>query len=197
MMKDNLEVRRQIFHSLLGVATVGLLSVNLVNGAILFFAIILGIIFSLLSRKHKIPVIYWFLDKFERAEDLKRFPGKGVIHYLLGVFLVVVFFPLDMAMAAIMVLALGDSASNLFGARYGKTPHPFTSRKNLEGLFAGIAAGFLGALVFVKWYEALFASFIAMVVEGIEMKIGVEEVDDNVIIPIVAAAVILGIRMLI
>ena len=59
-----------------------------------------------------------------------------------------------------------------------------------------LLAGFIGALIFVPWHEAIVASFFAMLVEGLEIKMGLEEVDDNIIIPLVAAIAIWGVRVL-
>ena len=196
MNNKELEAKRQLFHMLLGIAIVALLIYGLINKTHIFFLIIIGIIISFLSKKYKIPAICWFLRNFDREKDLKSFPGKGVIFYLIGVFLTLSFFPLDIAMPAILVLAFGDSVSHLFGIRYGKTRHFLTDKKFLEGFIAGLIAGFIGAKVFLPWHEALAASFFAMLAEGLEIKIGVEQVDDNIIIPLVAAISISIIRIL-
>lgn len=190
------EWRRQLFHMFLGVLIVILLLYDFIDKKIIFIAIVMGLAFSYLSKKTEIPVVYQLLQKFERKEDIKKFPGKGMVFYLIGVFAALLLFPKDIAMASIMVLALGDSFSHLFGIHYGKIRHPLSKTKFLEGTIAGFVAGFVGALVFAKWYESLFASLAAMVVETIEIKIGTEQVDDNLIIPFVAGAVIWIIRLI-
>ncbi len=197
MNNKEFEAKRQLFHMLFGTAIVALLVYGLLNKAHIFFLIIIGIIISFLSKKYKIPLIYWFLKNFEREKELKTFPAKGVIFYLIGVFLTLSFFPLDIAMPAILVLAFGDSTSHLFGVRYGKIKHPFADKKFLEGMIAGFIAAFIGALVFLPWHEALTASFFAMLAEGLEIKIGAEQIDDNIIIPLVAAIAISFTRFLI
>ena len=101
----------------------------------------------------------------------------------------------EVAMASIMILALGDSVSHLYGLHYGKINHPLSSTKFLEGTIAGFIAGFIGAFVFLPWHEAFFASLAAMIVEAVEIKIGTEQVDDNLIIPVVAGAVVWLIRL--
>jgi len=103
-------------------------------------------------------------------------------------------FDKDIAMASIMVLALGDSVSHLYGLHYGKIKHPLSNKKFLEGTIAGFVAGFIGALVFARWYEAFFASLAAMIVEGIEVKIGTRQIDDNIIVPLVAGGVLWAMR---
>ena len=190
MNNKDLEAKRQLFHMLLGIAVVALLLYGLISKSHIFFLIIIGIIVSFLSKKFKIPIIFWFLKNFEREKELKTFPGKGIIFYLIGVFLVLSFFPLHIAMPSILILAFGDSASHLFGIRYGKIKHPFTDKKFIEGMIAGFIAAFIGALVFLPWHEAIIASFFAMLAEGLEIRIGAEQVDDNIIIPLVAAIAI-------
>lgn len=191
-----LELNRQLFHIVFGLLIVLLFYLDILTKLILLSAIIIALIFSVLSRKYKIPFIYWWLKNFEREENLKKFPGKGVIYYLTGTLLVMVFFQKDIALASIMVLVFGDSFSHLVGAYYGTIKHPFSNKKFLEGAIAGIIFGFVGAVIFVKPLEAFLASLIAMVVEGFELKLGMEQIDDNIVIPIVAAVVIWLLRLI-
>ncbi|MBI2124510.1 hypothetical protein HYT92_01840 [Candidatus Pacearchaeota archaeon] len=88
-----------------------------------------------------------------------------------------------------MILALGDSISHLYGLNYGRIRYPLSKTKFLEGTIAGFAAGFLGALIFLPWHQAFLASFAAMIVEAIEIKVGANQVDDNLVVPVVAGAV--------
>lgn len=193
-MKLNLEVKRKIAHILLGVLIVLMLSFGIINKIHIFFLTILIIILSFLNKKHKIPIVYRLMHTLERDENVGKFPSKGLIFYFIGVFLVLSFFPLDIAIPAILILAFADSVGHLFGIKYGKKKHPYVSTKFVEGWIAGFIAGFIAAFVFVPWPEALAASFFAMLVEGIEIKIGAEEIDDNLIIPWVAASAIWAVR---
>ena len=99
-------------------------------------------------------------------------------------------------MASIMILAVGDSISHLFGLHFGKTNNPLPKTKFIEGTIAGFIFGFIGALVFLPWLEAFFASLVAMIIEAIEIKIGNQQVDDNLIVPLVAGAVVWTIRLI-
>jgi diacylglycerol kinase (CTP) len=193
---NKFELKRQIFHLFLGTAIVVLLRYDFLNKEIILAAIIIGLVLSLLSKNTRVPVIYNLLEKFEREEEIKKFPGKGVIFYFIGVYIALLLFPKDIAMASIMVLTLGDSVSHLYGLHYGKIIHPLSKTKFLEGTIAGFVAGFIGALLFARWYEAFFASLAAMVVEAIEIRIGTEQVDDNLVVPFVAGAVIWVIRLI-
>lgn len=202
---SKLELNRQFFHILLGIAIVALLMFGLIGRDLaflnfklvnidIFFLIVLGFILSYACNKVKIPILYQLLQKFERKGELEKFPGKGVIFYFVGVYISLLLFPKDIAMASIMVLALGDSISHLFGLHFGRIRHPLSKAKFLEGTIAGFIAGFVGALAFLPLHEAFFASLAAMIVEAIEVKIGAQQVDDNLIVPFVAGAVIWLIR---
>lgn len=188
------ELNRQIFHVVLGIAIVVLLKLGFISKEAFLFLIIAGLILSCLSRTIKIPVIYGLLERFERKEDFKKFPGKGIIFYFIGTYIVLLLFPKEIAMASIMVLAFGDSAGHLYGLHYGKTKL-FSKTKFLEGTIAGFVAGFIGALVFLPWHEAFFASFAAMTFEAVEIKIGAQQVDDNLIVPFVAGTAVWVARM--
>ena len=196
MKKRNVEIKRKFLHLILGIILVTLLMFGFIGVLHVFILTIIVIIIPLVNKRYKVPGMDWFLKNFERDENLKIFPGKGFIFYLIGSLLVLLLFPKDIALPAILVLAFADSIGHLFGMRFGRIRHPFVSTKFLEGWIVGLASGFIGALIFVPWHEALAASFFAMLVEGIEVKIGADEVDDNLIIPLVAAIAISAVRFL-
>ena len=121
---------------------------------------------------------------------------KWSIFYLLGAFLVVFIFPKDIALASIMILALGDSVSRLVGP-YGYLKHHFHNEKFFEGVIVGSIAGFLGALIFVSWILALAGSLISMLLEGIDLRIKGFKIDDNLLILILAAVVMQSVNVLV
>lgn len=191
----NFEWNRQLFHLFLGLAVVLSLKYSLIDDKIILFVVLMGVFLSILSKKIYVPLIHELLQKFERKNELEKFPGKGIIFYFIGAYISVALFPKEIAMASIMVLALGDSVSHIYGLHLGKTRHPLSKTKFLEGTIAGFIAGFIGAWVFLPWHEAFFASLTAMTVEAIEIKIGTEQVDDNLIIPVVAGAAVWVVRL--
>jgi len=194
-MFTKLEIKRQLVHILLGITLVILLNFNLINSTVIFVIFIIGLALSLSSRKFHIPIIYRFLKIFERKEDLESFPGKGAIFYFLGAFLVVFIFPKDIALASIMILALGDSVSRLVGP-YGYLKHPFHNEKFFEGVIVGSIVGFLGALIFVSWILALAGSSISMLLEGIDLRIKGFKIDDNLLIPLIASVVMESFKLI-
>lgn len=190
-MNDIMEIKRQLFHIACGIVIITLVKLEILNLIILGIVIILGFIISAIYKRYTIPGISWFMKHFEREVNMKTFPGKGALFYLLGCFFAILLFREDVALASIMIMALGDSISTMFSKRYnGKIKHPFSTRKYLKGALVGGLAGFFGALLFVSPIFAFVSSLIAMIIEGIDIKLGFTQVDDNLIIPIVAGTII-------
>lgn len=105
-------------------------------------------------------------------------------------------FEKDIALASLMVLTFGDSISHLVGGQFGQIRNIFNgkSKKLLEGTIAGTIAGTLTALLFVPFPEAFIGSFAAMIAEVVQVDLNEREVDDNLIVPIVAGTVMFLIR---
>ena len=181
-----LELRRQIFHVILGVGLVTLLNFNFINIIELFFILIFGVVISFLSKKFKIPVIEWFLKNFDRENSKIR--GQGVLTCFLGALIVLLFFEKNVALASVIILTLGDSFCHL--GKYGRWKLPFNDFKFVEGLLIGIVIASVGAAIFVPFWKGLIGASVAMVVESFDLKIRGKEIDDNILIPLVAGMVI-------
>lgn len=179
------EIRREALHVSVGIAII--LLVMFCNYALwlLFFALVLGIILSLALLKFKIPLISRLLPLFERKKHMKKFPGKGMLFFVAGCLLALKLFSRDIALASIAILAFGDSVSHLFFVSEKK----YFLKKSFKSIIAGITASFLPALFFVPLIYALASSVIAMIAEAIYIKLGEAEVDDNLIVPLVAGTV--------
>jgi dolichol kinase len=111
---------------------------------------------------------------------------------MLGAALSVFVFEKQTAMAAIMIMAVGDSVTNIVGRHFGVIKNPFNKKKNLEGTFFAIFLSTLAAFYFVPFLPAFLASVASMTIESIDLgwKRFEVEIDDNVIIPLIAGAVI-------
>ncbi len=195
MQRIKLEIKRQPFHILIGLFFITLIYYDLLNPLNLLTIIIIAIIASLYVKKTKPKTIHRLLKFLEREEDLKELPGKGLIAYLIGTLLVLTLFEKDIALASIMILALGDSFSRLIGP-FGKIRHPFNNTEFLEGVIAGIIAASLGAMLFIKPSEAIISSFFAMLIEGFDIKLFGYKIDDNLTIPLIAGVVVWLMRVL-
>jgi dolichol kinase len=198
-----LELRRKAMHIGMGIFLIVLIRAGIVTLAVALAVFSLGCVASLISMRRPVPVISWFLKVFDRPHA--RPPGRGALTYMGAVCILMILFrgvDTSIIYASIMILALGDSFSSLVGwgvkgtQHLTKTPHPLSADKVLEGTFFGFVMASLGAMVFVSILEAVLASFAAMVIEGIDLRYGDESVDDNILIPLAAAATIVVVRFM-
>jgi dolichol kinase len=183
-MTLSLEVRRQIFHLLFSLILVILINYGIIGPVTLSIILIVGLFLSYLSLHYKLPMVNWFLEKFERKNA--EFPGEGAFFLVLGVTIVTVFFPSKIALASVMILALGDSFAHLLGKAYGKRPF---ADKTLFGTLSGIVFGFFGALFFVDIGTAFLGSFFVMFFEAFNLKVLGIKINDNLFIPLVSSII--------
>lgn len=195
-MLSKKEFYRQIVHIFLGLIIISLAYLEILSSLSLFLLIIISVLCSLISKRGYVPFYSSFINWFERDNVKEKFPGKGLVFYLVGSLLVLQLFERNIALAAIMVLALGDSLSHIIGGKWGKLPNIFNgkSKKLFEGTLAGIATGFLGALIFVPFPEAFLGASAAMIAEVIQIDLNQRSLDDNVVIPLIAGTVMFLVR---
>ncbi len=191
------ELRRQIVHVLFGIVVI-IAAVYDRSFAIwsLFVLLIVGLVVSLLNLW--VPLceigIFRSIARFcERPEYKRRFLFKGAIFFFTGCLLVLKLFPVDTALAAIAILTFGDSVSHVFGLR-GRMKSPFDGSKKVEGIVVGILAATVAASFFVSPLRAFFGAVVGMIAETLSFKLQEEEVDDNVVVPLVAGTVIYLLR---
>ena len=177
-----LELRRQILHLTFGVSLVILLYLGVFNIFHMVAVLVAGLIMSYLCRNYEVPIASWVMTKFERESNRKIFPGRGPIYLMIGSISVLVLFPLKIALASMMILALGDAFSHIVGKLL--SAKTYTHLKSVEGTLAGVVFSFFGALFFVSFLPAVVGSVLSMLVESIKF-----EIDDNLLIPIIAASV--------
>lgn len=188
------ELRRQLFHIFLGISIIILYYFDLINAFMLFLGVVAIALGSFIQTKIKMPAITWCVNTFERPKLRKKFPALGMLTFFMGCFLVARLFPKDIALASIAILTLGDSISILVGKRFGRLQHPLNKKRLYEGTLAGMLFAFLGAMLFVNPFEAFIASFFAMSVEAIDFRY--LKINDNILVPLVAALVIFLLRLI-
>ncbi len=188
------ETERNLFHMALGLSIAALLWAGMIDVWMLIAVALLGFLASLARKKRPIPVLDLFLSRFEREDAMQNFPGRGAFFLVIGSILAVAVFPKDVALASIMILAIGDSVSPIVGLRHGSIKHPLSGSRMVEGAVAGFIAAFLGAMLFVAPHEALIASAVAMTFEAVDTLAGFR-VEDNVTIPLVAGLVVMALRV--
>ncbi|MBN1175722.1 hypothetical protein JXA48_03685 [Candidatus Woesearchaeota archaeon] len=184
------ELKRQLLHITLG------LILGLSVGFGLFGEFVILILFALslmaawaLDEGFSIPLFEDILKLTERPEEEAGLRGGGFVAFLLGSLIVTLFFPDHIAGAAILILGIADSVSPLISKNFGRFKHPF-SKKYLEGHALGAILGGLVASIFVPFWPALIAGLVSMFFEGIEALYRTDFMDDNIVIPIIAAIVL-------
>jgi dolichol kinase len=186
-MENGLELRRQLFHLCVGLLILVLLLFSILDVKIMLVVFFVGLVLSVVSLKYDIPFIRWFLDRFERGDS---FPGKGALFFFLGSILVLILFPKNVALASIAILTFGDSIGPLVGAYFGKKRSKLNGRRFVEGFVVAFFVSFVAASFFVQWYAALVGSFFALGFEFLEFRFRGFSVDDNLLIPLIAGAMI-------
>lgn len=188
-VKDKLELRRQIAHFVMGITIVLLLKYGILNIPIITAVIIVGGLISIISRFIKVPLVYPILRFFERPKEMKLFPGKGAFFFALGTLVVLHLYEINIAMASIVIMAVGDSITTIIGTYFGRLKNPLNQEKHLEGTVLAIFASTIAAFYIVDFHQAFLASTIGMAFESITSRKIDRIIDDNLLIPLVAGAV--------
>lgn len=179
-----LELLRKLFHVTWGILIVLLVQAGILNASLLGLITILiaaAVLYNFQAERELLTKIL----SLNRAD--MRIPGIDILAYHIGCWVVIAFFPWHIAAASILILAFGDAVAHLISRSFGAT-HTFVTRTTyLEGTISAILVSTLAAMLYVPWWAALLASALAMVVEAGELRIGEHYIDDNVVIPIVAA----------
>lgn len=186
------EFRRKAVHLLLGISIV--IFINLEIGFVqqysrhIFLALLIFMLgLSIICKYTKFSLLVRFLEIFDKPKDLKEFPAKGSVFYLIGTLASLLLFDLKIASASIIILAVGDPLAHFVGRYYGKTKLIINNKKLLEGTLAGTFFGTFAAMFFVPWPIAFFGAAFGMIAEAVELE--TLHLDDNFFIPLVSGAV--------
>lgn len=209
---EKMEVRRKLFHIVMGALFAALMSTGFIKKVGLSYPLnrieylpaiskpillmlIIGVLIIITCRKINLPIISWILEKMERPSVRKTFPGKGVFLFLLGTFVISLFLETQVVAASIFIVSIGDSVSYIVGKRIGRIENPLNENKKIEGSIAGaLLAGIVASLVVLP-LAAFLAAFVSMFLEGIQFKKKLDPIlEDNFFIPIVSGIVIATIR---
>ncbi len=170
------ELQRNIIHLLLGTGIAGVITKTSHEFSLVLFGLLLivsALISELMVRGRSFPLVTWFIRKFERR---KVRPGLGVINFLIGVFISLVFFDSRTVFLSVLVLAFNDSFSTVVGIAFGK--HRVVGKKTLEGSIGG----FIGTVLIMSFFISSFVNvfIISLTATFIELF---TTLDDNLIIP--------------
>ncbi|HOI18496.1 MAG TPA: hypothetical protein PLX15_01385 [Candidatus Woesearchaeota archaeon] len=188
------EIKRKIVHIFLGVLIIYFLSAGVIDDFTLFVVLVCSIFVSICSKYIHVPIWDQILQRFDRPESRRNFPGRGFIYFIAGALLSIKLFPQDIAFASIMIVTIGDSASCIFGMSYKLITRKNGNKKELFGTFSALLLSLGFAMIFVGFKEALIASAIALFAEFAEFRLNKQKIDDNLVVPLVAGTTILLIR---
>lgn len=187
------EVRRQTAHLATGLLIILLIKLRLMDLPMLGGVLMAGGLLAVISRSTKVPGVHQALELFERPEQMQKFPGKGSFFLVLGSFLALLLFPEPIALAAIAIMAVGDSLTTLVGVYFGQIKSPTNPMKHLEGTALAIMAGTIAAFNFVPFQKAFLGAVVAMLFEALTVRHIDRVLDDNVLIPLVAGTVMVAV----
>jgi dolichol kinase len=179
---SNPSIRRKIVHLIYGFFLVFLIEYEFINTAIYLLFLITALFIYLCSQKLpkniKNIIIYFERDR----TDQKLF--KGPLLFTLSTFISYILFPKEIAIVAILNLAIGDSVNALIGSFLK------VAKKRIDASVASFLATLVVASQFVGIFQAFAGSFITMIFEYSEPKIKGKKIDDNIFIPLVSGGII-------
>lgn len=125
------EIQRKAFHLGFGMIFAALIYFELASWITFLIILVIGsgLMIYIKHSKKNVPGISELIDKIGRKNE---FPGLGTITFVFGTLISVILFPKDIAAASIMILAVGDSASSIIGANFGKTKILVSSTINVS-----------------------------------------------------------------
>lgn len=104
----------------------------------------------------------------------------------LGALCAVWLFPAPVACAAVLTVALADSAAAVIGSRWGRRPWPHNPRKSLIGSAAFLAVALACGLLWLRLPQAALLAIAATLIESLPL-----DEWDNFLVPIGAGATVL------
>ncbi|MGA1849149.1 MAG: diacylglycerol/polyprenol kinase family protein [Thermoplasmatota archaeon] len=178
---EGIWIRRKLFHNTVGV--VFLLSMHLFEWVKWFYLLVLGcgLILSYIMEKRPIRFIKWYLDRYDKIEDIV--PGQGPITFFTGALFAWFIFGWEIAAISIIVLSFGDPLAYVMGKAIGGPKLPWSRRKTVVGSLFFMITPFL--LITLVWNPllGLIAATLGALGESIPFPNRLI-MDDNVIIPV-------------
>lgn len=146
----------------------------------------LMILFEIERMKH--PGLYkWVLAHLGGIFKLKVGKLTGTTYFLIGIFIIIILFEKNIAIASIFFLILGDAGSAIVGVNYGKIK--LFGKKTLEGSLAFLAIDLVAGLFFLLTHLLSINPFV--LISGVFISTLVElfpiPIDDNLTVGISCA----------
>lgn len=178
MKRENL---RQLIHA----SGIFIVFLNLFLNPLIVILICIAIVLfvEIVFRIDKTKEVFLFSSILRRCK--RENDERGFVYFFLGIIITLYLFKfnISIANAAIIILLFGDSASTIFGKRFGKTHLPFNKRKTIIGTSAFFVVALIGALTQLPLLPAFFGALSGAITEAYS------PVDDNIPIPLVSGIV--------
>ena len=198
------ELSRQLVHLSALVFVLFTLFMDKLLISVYFFMIAFSLLlYSFIIRKqqnnfiktiHKLEKSFKYLvSNFERQETKVPFIGAFWLYFSCGLLLLL--FPLIIALVSCSIVAVADSVSTIIGSNFGK--HKIVGNKSLEGSLAFFISAFIVVFLFTDLNIAVLVSGAATIAELLpDMKIfrklkKKEILDDNFTVPIITGILLL------
>ena len=177
------EIGRKIIHITILIVLVLFFAIKNQAGhqAALMFLVTLLLIFLVLEYfrlelNFKLP----FFHQFIRPKEQYRV--YGVIFFLLSTIIAFAVFDTAIALAALLMTTFGDMAATIAGKKYGTTI--LFRNKTVIGIVAELATNLIVAIIIsltfaINIYIPIIMAFTATITEAL-----VDELDDNLVIPL-------------
>ncbi len=125
----------------------------------------------------KIP----YMDFFIRPKEIGRV--YGAIYFITATIICLAVFDFRIALAALLMTTFGDMAAAIIGQRYGHTM--IFKKKTLVGSVAELIVNLLiGFIVLINYTQINIYTIIIMAFTATIVEILVENIDDNLAIPL-------------
>ncbi len=202
--RTNLQWRRKIFHTLMGLSFLFLFVYAglppLVKNIIATFFITLSLSVEVLRHNNKtVKKIVWrFFGPLMREHEKTRV--TAATHYIVSMAIVYYVFPLETATLTMLFIAVADPIAGIIGSTWGKIK--IKTHVSLEGFLACfIACSSLAALcstfIFSNTLQPLYALPFSIMagLAGAIAESSFKKLDDNLVMPLLSAPMLLIIML--
>ena len=127
-----------------------------------------------LEHNWKIP----YFHKYIRAKEQNRF--VGIIYFLSGTIIALAVFDFPIAIAALLMATFGDLSAAIIGKKYGRSL--LYRNKTVKGTIAELIINLIVGFIVLSTFN--FYIPIAMALTATFVETFVDELDDNLLVPL-------------
>jgi dolichol kinase len=183
-MKHLKEYARQVIHIFIGTLFIILAAYTTNTWWAFLILTLFGLLGIIIIEAFDIGPVRKLLDAYDRPGTY--LPGWGALSLLKGFFLTTFLFPDHIAIPALIIFVFGDGLATLLGQHAG-VKLPWNTNKTIAGTILGFLIAGIITLPFLGVMKATIAALAGMYAESLRKP---RWLDDNILIPLAAAAII-------